>query len=137
MRKILLVDDEEGIRIVWKKFHDVVDPVFRGQCDMDVANDLEQCLARMQGAEYDAIILDLSLKPRTSDEVISFIFENSAEFPPIIILTGDDDIFTRRRCMMAGAADFWLKSDANERPDLLFKSLYNQYLRRHYARTDT
>lgn len=132
MKRLLLVDDEEGIRTVWKRFHDVVEPVFRGQCDLDVAGSLEQGLARMKETEYDAVIFDLKLPPLDAEQVITFIVENANVLPVISVLTGDEDINIRRRCILAGAADFWLKHDANTRPDLFFKSLYNEYLKRQF-----
>lgn len=136
MNRVLLIDDEEGIRLVWKKFHDVTEPVFRGQLDLDVATTLEQGLEKMDKTEYDALILDLTLPPLTPTEVIEFIQNNSVRLPIISVLTGDEDIYVRRRCMLAGSADFWLKSDAHRCPDLFFKSLYNEYLKR-YVRNAT
>lgn len=135
MKRILLIEDQEGVRLVWKRFHDLAEPVFRGQLELQVANDLEQGRAKLKGDEYDAIILDLTLPPLASDEVITFIAEQHHALPPIYVLTGDDDIYVRRRCMMSGASGFWLKADAEERPDLFFKSLYNAYLKRHAERT--
>lgn len=131
MNRILLVDDEEGIRMVWKRFHDLAEPVFRGRLEMDVASDLEQGLAKIKATEYDVIILDLKFQGVGADQTISFIFERSHELPPIIVLTGDEDIYVRRRCITAGASDFWTKVDAQERPDLFFKAVYNCYLKRY------
>lgn len=133
MNRVLLIDDEEGIRIVYKRFHDLVEPVFRGQLALDVANDLEQGVERIKGIKYDAIILDLKFQGQGSDNTISWIFENSGHLPPIIVLTGDTDIWTRRRCMMAGAASFWIKMDATQNTDLFFKDVFNCYLARLYA----
>jgi CheY-like chemotaxis protein len=134
MRKILLIDDEEGIRTVFPRFHDLTDAVFRGQLDMDTASDLEQGKARMSGTEYDAIIMDLKYKGHGSEVTITFIAESADHLPPIIVLTGDTDIYVRRRCMLAGASDFWLKDDAATRPDLFFKAIYNRYLTRYASR---
>jgi len=136
MKRILLIDDEEGIRIVWKRFHDLAEPVFRGQLEMHVASDLEQGLERLKSGEYDIVILDLELGDSPQLQTISYIFEHAEELPPVIVLTGDEDIYVRRRCMIAGAADFWIKGDATENPDLLFKSIYNEYLKRYASRTD-
>lgn len=130
MQRILLIDDEDGIRLVWKRFHDTAEPVFRGQLEMDVANDIEQGLSKMRNAKYDAVILDLKFMGVGTDDTITFIANNVERLPPIIVLTGDEDVFVRRRAMMAGASDFWTKSDAQDRPDLFFKAVYNQYLSR-------
>jgi len=95
---------------------------------------LEQGKARMKGTLYDAIILDLKFKGQGSEDTISFIAENASVLPPVIVLTGDTDIYVRRRCMLAGAADFWLKDDASSRPDLFFKAIYNRYLTRYASK---
>lgn len=118
--------------MIWKRFHDTAEPVFRGQLEMDVANDLEQGIAKMKNSKYDAIILDLKFQGKGADDTITFISEHSEDknMPPIIVLTGDEDIFVRRRAMLAGASGFWTKIDAQDRPDLFFKAVYNQYLKR-------
>lgn len=131
MRRILLIDDDSGIQKVWQRFHDVTDRVFRAEFSLETANDLQQAEAMIAEKEYDAIIVDLTIPPNNSAFTESWIAERSEALPPLIVLTGDDDIYTRRRCMMLGASDFWLKDDAQERPDLFFKSLYNKYLSRY------
>lgn len=134
MKRILLIDDDEGIQIVWKRFHELTEPVFRGQLEMDIASNLEQALAKIQGGAYDAVIQDLTIPPNPQERGVEWLAENAAHLPPIIVLTGDSDIFLRRRCMMLGAADFWLKDDAQSRPDLFFKAIYNEYLKRYSIR---
>lgn len=135
MKRIMLIDDEEGIRTVWKRFHDLTESVFRGQLEMHVAATLEQGEARLQGTEYDAVIVDLTLPPLAADQVISWIFEHAPILPPVFVLTADEHIETRNRCMLAGAEGFWLKLDAQERPDLFFKNIYNATRRRYVARS--
>lgn len=100
---------------------------------MDVASDLESGIekiseAKEKGEPYDVVITDLNFQGLGSADTISWLAENQGKLPPIIVMTGDEDIWVRRRCMMFGANDFWLKIDASERPDLFFKSLYNRYL---------
>lgn len=135
MKRILLIDDEEGIRITFKRLHDIAEPVFKGQLEMDVAVDLEQAKLKIATTEYDAIIADLKFQGHGADATITWIVENHETLPPIVVLTGDEDIYIRRRCMIGGAADFWIKLDAAARPDLFFKSLYNRYLARYESRS--
>lgn len=136
LKNILLLDDEVSIHDIWKRFHDVAEPVFRGQLALDVAVNLEQGLKRMEEKKYDALIFDLTMPPLSQDEVIQFIQNNASHLPIISVLTGDEDIYVRRRCILAGAADFWLKNDAHQRPDLFFKSLYNEYLKRYVTESE-
>lgn len=133
MKRILLIDDDEGIRELWRRFHDVAEPVFRGELAMDVANDLAKGMVKIEEAKlakqpYDIVITDLKFEGRGSDYTMSWIVDNKDKLPPIVVLTGDVDIWVRRKCMMFGASDFWTKDDAQQRPDLFFKSLYNRYL---------
>lgn len=133
MKRILLIDDDEGIRELWKRFHDVAEPVFRGELAMDVANDLARGLIKIEEAKiekkpYDIVIIDLKFEGQGSDYTMGWIVDYKDKIPPIVVLTGDVDIWVRRKCMMFGAADFWNKDDAQQRPDLFFKSLYNRYL---------
>lgn len=139
MKRILLIDDEEGIRIVWKKWHDVMEPTFRGQCEMDTAKSLKEAKEMMAKNEYDALILDLTMPPDGQDGIMSWIAETTPDpkVAPIIILTGDEDIWVRRRCMLMGAAQFFTKSDAEKFPNLFFKVIYNEYLKRYGATRET
>lgn len=132
MRKILLVDDEDGIRTLWTRLHDTMDETFRGQCEMETAADLERAKYKLAHSTYDAVILDLSMPPEGRDGIISWLYSAAPALPPVVVLTGSDDIFVRRRCMMAGAANFITKNDAVAFPNLFFKMLYNEYLRRIY-----
>lgn len=134
MKQLLLIDDEEGIREIWQRFHDYAEPVFRGSLSMDLAANLEEGKRKLAEKEYDAVILDLNFKGEGSDTTVDFILKEHDALPPIIVLTGDEDIYVRRRCMVAGASDFWTKTDAQERPDLFFKALYNKYLGRYGER---
>ena len=137
MRRLLLIDDEEGIRIVWKKWHDVMEPTFRGQCEMDTASSLAMAKHMIEKTPYDALILDLTMPPDGQDGVMSWIAESTPTKPPIIVLTGDEDIWVRRRCMLMGAAQFFTKSDAEKFPNLFFKVIYNEYLKRYGATRET
>lgn len=131
MKRILLIDDEAGIRETWSRLHGIMEPTFRGQCAMDTASDLAEGIQKVEQNHYDAIILDLHLPPIPSDGVVKFIESSHSKLPPIIVLTGDHNVWVRRQCIMAGAEDFWLKSDAMQFPNLFFKTVYNTYLRSH------
>lgn len=95
---------------------------------METASSLAEGITKMDSEQYDVVITDLKFEGHGGEETISWLADNQGKLPPIIVLTGDDDIFIRRRCMMFGANDFWTKTDAQERPDLFFKSVYNRYL---------
>lgn len=129
MKRLLLIDDEAGIRETWGRFHEIMEPTFRGECEMDTASDLMEGVQKTESTHYDVVILDLHLPPLKNDAVVKFIESSHGKLPPIIVLTGDQNVWTRRQCMLAGAQDFWLKSDAMQFPNLFFKAVYNVYLR--------
>lgn len=129
MKRLLLIDDEAGIRETWARLHAIMEPTFRGQCAMDTASDLAEGIQKVEQNHYDAIILDLHLPPIPSEGVVKFIESSHPKLPPIIVLTGDHNVQVRRQCILAGAQDFWLKSDAMQFPNLFFKAVYNVYLR--------
>lgn len=131
MQNILLVDDQQGVHDLWAELHKEIDTVFQGNCKFDSALTIEEMEQNMIETEYDAIIFDLVMPPGGIDEGVNFIADHARSFPPIIALTGHEDIFIRRRCIIAGAADFWTKRDAQRVPDLFFKSLYNEYVKRY------
>lgn len=133
MRRILLIDDEEGIRMAWGKWHDVQEETFRGQLSMETATSLIESEALIAKESFDVIILDLNLDIDGAEKSISWVANNHARLAPIVVLTGDEDIFIRRRCMMLGAAQFFTKTDAQAFPNLFFKILYNEYLKRYAA----
>lgn len=132
MTRILYADDSSEQHELWNRFHEQIEKAFQGQCGLDAAFSFAETLEKLASKEYDALILDLVIPPGGVDEGVKFIETHHAKLP-IIALTGHEDIFIRRRCMIAGAADFWTKRDAQMVPDVFFKCLYNQYVKRYAA----
>jgi DNA-binding response OmpR family regulator len=97
---------------------------------MDTASDLDKGIELIAQNEYDAIIIDYHLPPLDGNMLEKWIRDNYQSLPPIVVLTGDHDVWIRRRCLMSGAEDFWLKVDAGNTPNQFFKAVYNAYLRR-------
>ena len=133
MKRILFIDDEPGQREVWQRFHETMDSTFRGMCEMRVASDLETGLHMLQKDDYDAVIMDYHLPSNGKLTVQEFLARYSRELPPIIVLTGDEDIYVRRECLRFGASGFFTKSDAMRFPNLFFKCVYNEYMKWAYA----
>jgi len=129
MNRILLVDDDSGIHELWRRFHDVMEPTFRGTCALDCASSLPEAISRMETTKYDAIILDLALPPMGPEEVTHWIANNAERLPPIIVITGNTDPMMRQRCIASGACHYFTKEDAQSFPHLFFKILYDEYLK--------
>lgn len=130
MKRLLLIDDENGIRVAWKTFHDITDRTYRGQCGLDTADTLREGEDMLAAEKYDAIILDLKLPPLTEEEVIQWIAKEHATLPVIMVFTGYEDPSLRDRCLAAGASGFFTKHDALSFPNLFFKEIYNEWFKR-------
>lgn len=133
MKKLLLIEDDAGVRDLYNRWIKVLEPTFRGECELDMAIDLEQGIARISGTKYDAIILDLVLPPQTAEETLSWLFENAHWLPPVIAVTGSEELNIRERALQAGAAQFFTKDDAKNFPNGFFKIIYNETRKRAYG----
>jgi len=131
MKKLLLIDDDASVRELWKHWHDKMELTFRGKNPLETTTDLEKADALIAENEYDVIILDLGLPPGGYEETVKWIQRRSKEkdFPPIVVLTGNEDVMMRQKCIVAGAAHFFTKFDAQNFPNLFFKILYDVFLR--------
>ncbi len=134
MNRILLVDDEKGIRDLWSEnFERVLEKTWRGTCELFFATSEEDAVSMLTLQEFDAIIWDLAMPPGGRQAGIDFIKKNHASLPPIIVMTGSEDIETRQECLSSGAAQFFTKIDASKFPNLFFKTIYNEWWKRTYG----
>jgi two-component system copper resistance phosphate regulon response regulator CusR len=74
----------------------------------DIAANGEEALQRLNGAEYDLLILDLNLPVVGGSQVLRKIRSRDAELP-ILILTATDHVSERVACLDAGADDYLTK----------------------------
>lgn len=109
-KKILIVDDEEDIREVFKKNLEVND------YNVITANDGSQGVKRASEERPDLILLDVmmpvmdgfkSLKELKKEEITSEI--------PVLMLTVRSDLGTLYECLKLGAKDYILKTYDSDR----------------------
>ena len=74
----------------------------------DIAANGDEALQRLNGAEYDLLILDLNLPVVGGSQVLRKIRSRDAELP-ILILTATDHVSERVACLDAGADDYLTK----------------------------
>ncbi len=102
MAHVLVVDDENGIRITLKEFlegdgHQVV-----------VAEDFEEGFARLQTTVFDVVISDIVLPKQSGLDMLKAAREFDSEVQ-VIIITGEPTVDTAVQAVRMGAFDYLAK----------------------------
>jgi two-component system KDP operon response regulator KdpE len=101
MSRVLLVDDEAGIRKV------VRDALERAGHDVETAVDGEEAVRVLEGADYALVVTDLSMPRLDGLELVREIRRTSAV--PILVLTVRQEEREKVRLLDAGADDYVTK----------------------------
>ena len=101
MSKILIVDDEEKIRVIIKKY-----AVFEGY-DIDEADDGAKAIEKVKLNDYDLVILDIMMPEVDGWEVCRRIRETSGV--PIILVSARSQDFDQIMGFESGADDYVTK----------------------------
>jgi two-component system response regulator HydG len=99
MKKILIVDDEEGIRFTFSKF------LTSKNFDVITAEDFDQAVACISETDFDLIFADIILKGKTGIDVLREI-KNRKLNCPVIMITGYPNIETASEAIRLGAFDY-------------------------------
>ncbi|BBI35350.1 response regulator transcription factor [Cohnella abietis] len=100
MKKILIVDDEEILRML------ISDTLEDLDVHIDLANDGKVALDKLQQADYDLIILDYMMPELTGMEVLERLPQEKKERVPILMLTAKAQDADRMKALEAGASYF-------------------------------
>ena len=104
MAKLLIIDDERGIRNTLKEI--LAD---EGH-EVDVAENGKQGLEMAQSKAYDLIYTDIKMPEMDGMELLAAIKQNEdTENVPVVMITGHGDVETAVQALKAGAYDFLLK----------------------------
>ncbi len=100
--KILIVDDEEILRLAMKSKLELADFV------VDIASDGEEALNKLKQTEFDVVLLDIKMPGMGGIEALKLFTEL---FPKtdVIMLTGFADFSTTIECLKIGARDYLVK----------------------------
>lgn len=102
MRKVLVVDDEEIVRLSLMR-------TLAGQsCTVEGALGGEQALENLQGAPADVLILDLRMPGMDGLTTLKTIKQRWPE-TQVVILTGYPSVYTAREAVKLGAFDYLAK----------------------------
>jgi len=100
--KILVVDDEESLRLTMKL------KLKAAGFDVDVAEDGEAAIEKLKSQKFDAVLLDINMPRMSGIEALGVIRQ---QFPQTetIMLTGFADFSTAIECLKNGARDYLVK----------------------------
>jgi PAS domain S-box-containing protein len=97
--RILIIDDEEGIRFTFKKFLTAQD------YEVQTAKDFEEAMVCISESDFDVIFADIILRGRTGIDILREI-KNKKLNCPVIMITGYPNIDTASEAIRLGAFDY-------------------------------
>jgi PAS domain S-box-containing protein len=97
--KILIVDDEEGIRFTFKKF------LATQSYEVSTAEDFEEAMDCLSRDTYDVVFADIILKGKSGMDVLREIKKRRLNCP-VIMITGYPNIDTASEAVRLGAFDY-------------------------------
>jgi DNA-binding NarL/FixJ family response regulator len=136
LRTLLLVEDEKDAADVFTRFYHAAWESSQGQLDFLTTHSLAGMRETLASKQIDILLLDLTLGDSTSSNTIALIENEHGSLPPIIVVTGDENIETRRKCIKAGARGFALKKHIFNSPNFFFAEIYNIFLFSDYASSE-
>lgn len=98
-RRILIIDDEEGIRFTFKKF------LSAEGYDVITAEDFDEALECISKSDFDVIFADIILKGKTGIDVLREIKKRNLNCP-VIMITGYPNIDSASEALRSGAFDY-------------------------------
>jgi two-component system response regulator HydG len=99
MKKILIVDDEEGIRFTFSRF------LTSQNFDVFTAEDFDQAVSCISETDFDLIFADIILRGKTGIDVLREIKDRKLNCP-VIMITGYPNIETASEAIRLGAFDY-------------------------------
>lgn len=97
--RILIIDDEEGIRFTFEKFLTAED------YEVATAKDFDEAISRISETDFDLIFADIILKGKTGIDVLREIKKRKL-ISPVIMITGYPNIETASEAVRLGAFDY-------------------------------
>ena len=102
MARILVIDDEEGIRFTFRKF--LSDEGYT----VATSESFEESLIKIKESDFDLIITDIVLEGKSGIDILRKVKERKL-LSPVVLITGYPDIETATDALRAGAFDYILK----------------------------
>ena len=97
--KILIIDDEEGIRFTFNKF------LTAREYEVSTAKDFDEAMKCISETDFDVIFADIILRGKTGIDILREI-KSKALNCPVIMITGYPNIETASEAIRLGAFDY-------------------------------
>jgi len=101
-QRLLYADDEESLRTLVKS-HLTLEGF-----EVETVASGNEAVAILQTQNFDLILLDLRMPEGDGFTVLRYLQERGTH-PPVIVLTGVDDVSIASECVKLGAADYLTK----------------------------
>jgi len=101
MRRVLVVDDEPGVR-------ESLRMLLKDECEVATAGNASEALERVEGEDPDLVLLDLVMPGRSGLDLLSDLRERVPD-APVVVLTATKTVATAVEAMKRGAADYVTK----------------------------
>ncbi len=115
MIRVLIADDHEIVRAGLRQF-------LSEEPDIQVTGEAgsgDQVMAQLRDAEFDVLVLDISMPDRNGIDVLKLIRQRKPELPVLILSTYPEDQYAIN-LIRAGASGYLTKESA---PDDLVKAI--------------
>ncbi len=97
--KILVIDDEEGIRFTFNKF------LSDNQYIVSTAENFDDAMTSMAETDFDLIFADIILSGKSGIDVLQEVKKRNLSCP-VIMITGYPNIDTASKAIRLGAFDY-------------------------------
>lgn len=101
---ILLIEDNPGDAVIFREKLNASDLDYK----LATAKRMSEGLERIEGTDFDIVLVDLSLPDTSGLETVSKVREAAPDLP-LIVLTGLDDATTAAEAKKLGAVDYLVK----------------------------
>lgn len=95
--RVLVVDDDAAIRHMFGQFLD------HEGYKVEIAADAKQALELLAEQDFDVMLLDQVMPGMNGLEMLSEVRLKGIFLPPVVVITGEDDVDLARKALQAGA----------------------------------
>lgn len=127
MRRILCVEDDPKFGEVMGRFHSEAPRIFRGEAELMVVETLVTAKHVISAGDISMVLLDLTLPDSNPEATIEWMAVDRDRLPPIFVISGDETLETRQRCLAMGAVGYAEKRHIVHAPNFFFAQVYDEF----------